>query len=80
MYELKTDATVTAAYPKDDKGNVLHQTLEETTYGVTLKGHAISGGRFTLDKRMAQMMDVMNVAGTGLGNAVCFVFRDNVNI
>ena len=62
MYKLKTDATVTAAYPKDDKGNVLHQTLEETTYGMTLKGHVISGGRFTLDKRMAQMMDVMNVA------------------
>ena len=80
MYELKTDATVTAAYPKDYKGNVLHQTLEETTYGVTLKGHVISGGRFTLDKRMVQMMDVMNVAGTGLGNGVRFVFRDNVNI
>ena len=30
MHDLKTDASVTAAYPKDDKGNVLHQILEET--------------------------------------------------
>ena len=80
MYELKTDASVTAAYPKDDKGNLLHQTLEETAYGLTLKGHIVSGGRFTLDKRMAQMMDIMNVAGTGLGNGVRFVFRGNKNI
>ena len=27
MHDLKTDASVTAAYPKDDKGNVLHQIL-----------------------------------------------------
>ena len=80
MHELKTDASVTAAYPKDDKGNVLHQILEETAYGVTLKGYAVKGGRFTLDKTLAQMLDVKNVAGTGLGNGVRFVFRDNENI
>ena len=80
MHALKTDSSVTAAYPKDDKGNVLYQSLEETTYGTTLKGHVISGGRFTLDKKMAQMMDVMNAAGTGLGNGVRFDVRDNENI
>ncbi|XP_029183605.2 uncharacterized protein LOC114951611 [Acropora millepora] len=80
MHELKTDASVTAAYPKDDKGNVLHQILEETAYGVTLKGYAVKGGRLTLDKTLAQMLDVMNVAGTGLGSGVRFVFRDNDNI
>ena len=80
MHDLKTDTSVTAAYPKDDKGNVLHQILEETTYGVTLKGYAVKGGRFTLDKTLAQKMDVMNVAGTGLGDGVRLVFRNNVNI
>ena len=80
MHDLKTDTSVTAAYPKDDKGNVLHQILEETAYGVTLKGYAVKGGRFTLDKTLAQMMDVMNVAGTGLGDGVRLVFRNNVNI
>ena len=80
IYALKTDSSVTAAYPKDDKGNLLHQTLEETAYGATLNGHVISGGRFTLDKKMAQMMDIMNVAGTGLDNDMRFVVRDNVNI
>ena len=80
MHDLKTNTSVTAAYPKDDKGNVLHQILEETSYGVTLKGYAVKGGRFTLDKTLAQMMDVMNVAGTGLGSGVRFVFRDNDNI
>ena len=80
MHDLKTDTSVTAAYPKDDKGNVLHQTLEETKYSVTLKGHIVSGGRFTLDKTMAQMLDVMNVVGTGLGNGLRFVMRGNENI
>ena len=80
MYVLKTDATVTAAYPEDDKGNVLHQTLEETKYGVTLKGYAVKGGRFTLNKTLAQMMGILDVAGTGLGSGMRFVFRDNANI
>ena len=74
MYVLKTDATVTAAYPKDDKGNVLHQTLEETKYGVTLKGYAVKGGRFTLNKTLAQMMGILDAAGTGLGSGMRFVF------
>ena len=51
-----------------------------TKYGVTLKGHSLSGGRFTLDKTLAQMMDIMNVAGMGLGNGVSFVIRGNENI
>ena len=80
MYELQTDASVTAAYPKDDKGNMFHQTLEETSHGVTLKGYAVTGGRFTLDKKLAQMMDVMNVGGTGLGSGVHYRIRDNENI
>ena len=33
MYELKSDASVRSVYPKDDKGNVLHQTLEQSAYG-----------------------------------------------
>ena len=80
MHELKTDTPVTAAYLKDNNGNVLHQILEETAYGATLKGYAVKGGRFTLDKRLAQMLDVMNVAGTGLGNGVRFVLRGIENI
>ena len=80
MYELRTDASVTAAYPKDNNGNMLHQTLEETTYGVTLKGYAVTGGRFTLDKTLAQMMGVMNAAGTALGSGVHYRIRDNDNI
>ena len=59
---------------------MLHQILEETAYGVTLKGYAVKGGRFTLDKTLAQMLDVMNIAGTGLGNGVRYVFRENTNI
>ena len=59
---------------------MLHQTLEETTYGVTLKGYAVKGGRFTLDKTLAQMMGVLNVAGTGLGSGVHYRIRDNDNI
>ena len=80
MHEVRTDSFVTAAYPKDDKGNMLHQTLEETTYGVTLKGYAVTGGGFTLDKTLAQMMGVMNVAGTGLGSGVHYRIRNNDNI
>ena len=80
MYELRTDSSVTAAYPKDDKGNMLHQTLEEMAHGMTLKGYAVTGGRFTLDKKLAQMMNVMNVAGTGLGSGVHYRIRDNDNI
>ena len=80
MYELRTDASVTAAYPKDNNGNMLHQTLEETTYGVTLKGYTVTGGRFTLDKTLAQMMGVMNAAGTALGSDVHYRIRDNDNI
>ena len=80
MYVLKTDATVTAAYSKDDKGDVLHQSLEETPYGVTLKGYAVRGGRLTLNITLAQMMGILDVAGTGLGSGVRFVFRDNENI
>ena len=77
MYEIRTDASVTVAYPKDDKGNMLHQTLEETTYGVTLKGYAVTGGRLTLDNTLAQMMGVMNAGGTALGSGVHFRIRDN---
>ena len=80
MYLLKTDATLTAAYPKDDKGNMLHQSLEETAYGVTLKGYGVRGGRLTLNKTLAQMMDILDAAGTGLGSGVRFVYRDNANI
>ena len=79
MYELRTDSSVTTAYPKDNNGNMLHQTLEETTYGVALKGYAVKGGRFTLDKTLAQMMGAMNVAGTGLGNGVHYRIKDNDN-
>ena len=59
---------------------MLHQTLEETTYSVTLKGYAVTRGRLTLDKTLAQMMGVMNAAGTGLGSVVHFRIRDNDNI
>ena len=80
MCELRTDSSVTAAYPKDNNGDMLHQTLEETIHGVTLKGYALKGGRFTLDKTLAQMMGVLNVAGTGLGSGVHYRIRDNDNI
>ena len=80
MYELRTDASVTASYPKDNNGNMLHQTLEETTYGVTLKGYAVTGGRCTLDKTLTQMMGVMNAAWTALGNGVHYRIIDNDNI
>ena len=80
MYDMKTDSSVTAAYPHDDGGKLLHQTIEETKYGVTLKGYVDNGGRFTLDKKLTQMMDVMNVGGTGVGNGVRYVFRGNDNI
>ena len=79
MYELRTDASVTAAYPKD-KGEALHQTLEETSHGVTLKGYALKGGRLTLDKTLAKMMSVLNVLGTDLGSGVHYRIRDNDNI
>ena len=80
MYELRTDSSVTAAYPKDNNGDMLHQTLEETAHGVTLKGYAVKGGRFTLEETLAQMMGVMNIAGTGLGSSVHYRIRDNDNI
>ena len=80
MHELRTDATVTAAYPKDSSGDMLHQTLEETSQGVTLKGYALKGGRFTLDKTLAQMMGVVNVGGTGLSSGIHYKLRDNDNI
>ena len=59
---------------------MVHQTLEETTYGVILKGYAVTGGRFTLDKTLAQMMGVMNAAGTALCSGVHYRIRDNDNI
>ena len=65
MYDLKADTSATAAYPKDNNGNVLHQSLEDTSYGVTLKGDTTVGGRFSLGKTLAQMMDIMNAAGLG---------------
>ena len=80
MYDIKTDSSVAAAYPKNDGRKLLHQTLEETKYGVTLKGYTDNGGRFTLDKTLAQMMDIMNVGGTGVGNDVRYVFRGNDNM
>ena len=80
MHDIKTDSSVAAAYPQNDGGKLLHQTLEETKYGVTLKGYTDNGGRFTLDKTLAQMLDVMNVGGTGVGNGVRYVFRGNDNI
>ena len=80
MFELRTDSSVTTAYPKDSNGNMLHQTLEETAHGVTLKGYALKGGRLTLDKTLAQMMGVLNVLGTGLGSGVHYRLRDNDNI
>ena len=80
MYDIKTDSSVTAAYPNNDSGKLLHQTIEETKYGVTLKGYVDNGGRFTLDKTLAQMLDVMNVGGTGVGSGVRYVFRGNDNI
>ena len=45
-----------------------------------MKGYAVKGGRFTLDKTLAQMMGVMNVAGTGLGSGLHYRIRDNDNI
>ena len=80
MYELRTDSSVTAAYPKDNNGDMLHQTLEETTHGGTLKGYAVTGGRFTLDKTLAQMMGVMNAAGMALSSGIHYRIRDNDNI
>ena len=59
---------------------MLHQTLEETTYGVTLKGYAVTGGHFTLDKTLAQMMGVMNAEGMALCSGVHYRIRDNDNI
>ena len=47
---------------------------------MTLKGYAVTGGRFTLDKTLAQMMGVMNAAGTGLGSGVHYRIRNNDNI
>ena len=80
MYDIKTDSSVASAHPKNDVGQLLHQTLEETKYGVTLKGYTDNGGRFTLDKTLAQMLDVMNVGGTGVGSGVRYVFRGNDNM
>ena len=58
-YDIKTDSFMTAAYPKNNSGKVLHQSFEETKYGVTLKGDTVNGGRSTLDKTLAQMLDVL---------------------
>ena len=80
MHDIKSDSSVAAAYPNDDGGKLLHQTIEETKYGVTLKGYTDNGGRFTLDKTLAQMLDVMNVGGTGVGSGVRYVFRGNDNM
>ena len=58
-YDIKTDSFMMAAYPKNNSGKVLHQSFEETKYGVTLKGDTVNGGRSTLDKTLAQMLDVL---------------------
>ena len=55
MHEIRTDSSVTAAYPKDDKGNVLHQILEETAYGVTLKGCLLYTSPSPRDQRGSRM-------------------------
>ena len=80
MYDIKTDASLMAAYPKDKNGNVLHQIAEEGPYSAILKGYGQSGGRFTLDKTLAQMMGIMNVGGTALGSGVHYTIRGNENI
>ena len=81
MYELRTDASVTAAYPKDSNGEyVTPDPGGNVTWRVTLKGYALKGGRFTLDKTLAQMMGVLNVGGTGLGSGIHYKLRDNDNI
>ena len=83
MYLLRSDATITAAYPLGKQGDqdiLLHQSLEETPYGVTLKGYGVRGGRLTLNITLAQMMDILDAAGTGLGSGVRFLYRGNVNI
>ena len=33
-----------------------------------------------MDKTLAQIMDIMNATGTGLGSSVCYVIRGNENI
>ena len=80
MYDIRTDASVTAAYPKNNNGKVLHQSLEVTKYDETLKGDTVNRGRFTLDKTLAQILDIMNAGGTGLGSGVRYVFRGNENM
>ena len=43
MYDIRTNASVTVANPKNNNGKVLHQPLVETKYGVTLKGDTERG-------------------------------------
>lgn len=43
--ELIREAWVTSSHQKDDKGNLLHQTLEQSACGQTLKDQTGPGGR-----------------------------------
>jgi len=43
--ELISEASVTSTHQKDDKGNLLHQTLEQSACGLTLKDQTGPGGR-----------------------------------
>ena len=47
---------------------------------MTLKGDTVNGGHFTPDKTLAQILDIMNAGGTGLGSGVRYVFRGNENM
>ena len=76
MADLKADTILSKVYFKDNKGNLLYQTLEPTEHGVTLKGYS-KGSYVYMEKKLAQMMDIVNAAGTGLGRGVHFVLRDN---
>ena len=40
MADLKADTILSKVYFKDNKGNLLYQTLEPTEHGVTLKGYS----------------------------------------
>ena len=80
MTDLKNDKLVSGIYLRMNDDEWLTELLKETSHGVKLEGYNDLGGVFFLNKKLAQMLEVVNAAGTGLGSGVQFVSRGKENM
>ena len=81
MVKLKSNSVVwTSIHLQDSAGNPTHQTLEVSAQGLKLKGCSAQHGYLYLDTKLAQMLDIVDAAGTKLGRGVRYNLRGNLDV